>query len=111
MTDQDWQAGFAKSLGVFLNGQAISDGTQHGEPIVDDSFCVLFNAHYEADGVRPAGVEVGRAVDDCAGHQRRATPSSSTQSAGSAAPASASTAPAGHSLPAPAPTKLQPDPA
>ncbi len=47
MTDQDWQSGFARSLGVFLNGSAIPTPDSHGEPIVDDSFYLLFNAHYE----------------------------------------------------------------
>jgi glycogen operon protein len=48
MTDEDWQNGFARTVGVFLNGKAIPTPDQRGEPIVDDSFYVLFNAHYEA---------------------------------------------------------------
>jgi isoamylase len=48
MTDQDWQSGFARTLGVFLNGQGIPTPDGRGEPIVDDSFYLLFNAHYEA---------------------------------------------------------------
>ena len=44
MTEADWDAGFAKSLAVFLNGEAISEPGPHGEPIVDDSFLLLFNA-------------------------------------------------------------------
>ena len=48
MTDQDWQSGFARSVGVFLNGQAIPTPDGRGEPIMDDSFYLLFNAHYEA---------------------------------------------------------------
>jgi len=44
MTDQDWAAGFAKSLIVFLNGDAISEPDQRGERIADDSFLLLFNA-------------------------------------------------------------------
>jgi isoamylase len=44
MCDADWDAGFAKSLAVFLNGDAISEPGQRGEPIVDDSFLLMFNA-------------------------------------------------------------------
>jgi isoamylase len=48
MTDENWEAGFAKSLTVFLNGQAISEPDRRGEPVRDDSFLLLFNAS-EAD--------------------------------------------------------------
>jgi isoamylase len=48
MTDEDWDAGFAKSVAVFLNGQAIVEPDTRGEPVHDDSFLLLFNAHYEA---------------------------------------------------------------
>jgi glycogen operon protein len=47
MTEEDWQSGFAKSLGVFLNGKGSLPPTPQGEPLVDDSFYVLFNAHHE----------------------------------------------------------------
>ena len=47
MSDHDWQAGFAKSLGVFLNGAAIPTMDERGERVVDDSFYVMFNAHHE----------------------------------------------------------------
>jgi isoamylase len=48
MTEEDWQSGFAKSLGVFLNGRGIASPDARGEPLVDDSFLIFFNAHYEA---------------------------------------------------------------
>jgi glycogen operon protein len=44
MTEEDWEAGFAKSLTVFLNGEAITEPDRRGEPIRDDSFLLLFNA-------------------------------------------------------------------
>ena len=44
MTDEDWDAGFAKSLTVFLNGRAISEPDRRGERVSDDSFLLLFNA-------------------------------------------------------------------
>jgi glycogen operon protein len=47
MSDEDWQAGFAKSLGVFLNGDAIQTLDEHGERVADDSFYAMFNAHSE----------------------------------------------------------------
>jgi glycogen operon protein len=45
MTDADWAASYAKSLGVFLNGDAISEPDPRGGKITDDSFLLLFNAH------------------------------------------------------------------
>ncbi len=47
MAEEHWGEGFAKSLAVFLNGQAIPSPDARGERILDDSFYILFNAHYE----------------------------------------------------------------
>ena len=47
MTDDDWQAGFQKSLGVFLNGEALPDVDERGERVRDQDFFLLFNAHHE----------------------------------------------------------------
>ncbi len=47
MSDEDWQHGCARSLGVFLNGDAIPGLDPRGERVVDDTFYVLFNAHHE----------------------------------------------------------------
>jgi isoamylase len=47
MTQRDWQQSGDHVLGVFLNGQEIADRTPRGEPIADDSFLLLFNAHFE----------------------------------------------------------------
>ena len=47
MTDDDWDVGYARSLGVFLNGRAIQGHDEQGRPITDDSFILLFNAHTE----------------------------------------------------------------
>ena len=44
MDDDDWDSGFAKSVGVFLNGQSIHASDAFGGKIVDDSFLILFNA-------------------------------------------------------------------
>jgi pullulanase/glycogen debranching enzyme len=48
MSEEDWQAGFAKSLGVFFNGGAIARPGERGERGEDDNFYVVFNAHHEA---------------------------------------------------------------
>jgi glycogen operon protein len=48
MTDEDWQIGYARTVAMFLNGKAIPTPDDRGEPIHDDSFYLLFNAHSEA---------------------------------------------------------------
>ena len=48
MTDEDWDSGFARSVAVFLNGEAIREPDSRGEPVTDDSFFLLFNGHYES---------------------------------------------------------------
>ncbi len=47
MAEEHWGEGYAKSLGVFLNGEAIPNPHPKGEPVTDDSFYILFNAHHE----------------------------------------------------------------
>jgi isoamylase len=47
MTAADWQNAGAHALGVFLNGRGIGSVSDEGEPIVDSSFVLLLNAHYE----------------------------------------------------------------
>ena len=47
MSPEDWRVGFAKSLGVYLNGRGIPDLGADGRRITDDTFYLLFNAHYE----------------------------------------------------------------
>ncbi|MQY07309.1 glycogen debranching protein GlgX [Actinomadura macrotermitis] len=45
MGEQDWEAGYNKSMYVFLNGDAISEPDRRGARIQDASFLLLFNAH------------------------------------------------------------------
>jgi glycogen operon protein len=47
MTDDDWGAGFSKSVAVFLNGHGIPGRDARGQRVLDDSFLLCFNAHYE----------------------------------------------------------------
>lgn len=45
MSDDDWEAGFGKSIAVYLNGQGIPGLDVRGQRITDDSFVLCFNAH------------------------------------------------------------------
>jgi len=47
MSDADWQVGFAKALGVYLNGRGIPSIDQWGQKIVDDDFFLFFNAGHD----------------------------------------------------------------
>jgi len=47
MAEEDWGRGFAKTLGIFLNGQTIPNPNPRGEPTTDDTFYLLVNAHHE----------------------------------------------------------------
>jgi len=47
MTRRDWENGGARAIGVFLNGDELGSETPRGDEVRDDSFLVLFNAHYE----------------------------------------------------------------
>jgi isoamylase len=47
MQEQNWDDGFGKSIVMFLNGDAIADRDRRGERVVDDSFLMGFNAHFE----------------------------------------------------------------
>jgi isoamylase len=47
MTDEDWDAGFAKSLAMYLNGHGIRETDERGEDVVDDCFYLAFNAGAE----------------------------------------------------------------
>jgi glycogen operon protein len=46
MTQRDW-AKPGHTLGVFLNGDAITSLSPRGEPVADDSFLLLFNAGHD----------------------------------------------------------------
>ncbi len=63
MMDGDWKTGYAKSLGVFINGDAITEPGPRGEPVRDDSFLLLFCADGEAARFTLPGPEFGRRWD------------------------------------------------
>jgi isoamylase len=47
MTQEDWSQADGHKLGMFLNGEEIEAPDPQGNPVIDDSFVVLFNAHHE----------------------------------------------------------------
>ena len=70
MTIDDWRSGFARSLGVFLNGHAITEPGPRGEQITDCDFLLLFNAHSEPVAFTLPGADLGpcwQVVVDTAG--------------------------------------------
>ena len=55
MTEEEWQNGFTRCLGLRLAGDAIEELDDTGAPIVADTFLLLLNAHHEPiDFVLPA---------------------------------------------------------
>ncbi|KAB8184939.1 glycogen debranching protein GlgX [Microbispora catharanthi] len=61
MTDGDWHTGYAKSLAVYVNGDAISEPGPRGERISDETFLLLINAHHENLTFALPGPELGTA--------------------------------------------------
>ncbi|WP_406358587.1 glycogen debranching protein GlgX [Streptomyces sp. NBC_01635] len=47
MSDVDWRRSDAHSVGVFLNGDAIAEPDPRGRRLVDDSFLLLLNSHWD----------------------------------------------------------------
>lgn len=47
MLDEQWNDGFAKAIAIFLNGLEIAEPGEYGERIMDESFLIFFNAHYQ----------------------------------------------------------------
>jgi isoamylase len=47
MNDDEWTSGFVRCVGMLLSGDTMDVRDFRGEPIRDDSFLVLFNAHHE----------------------------------------------------------------
>ena len=44
MQPEDWESGFGRTIGIFLNGRGIRERDKWGEEITDRHFIVLFNA-------------------------------------------------------------------
>jgi isoamylase len=47
MTDESWHAGFVRALGVRLEGNAIDELDERGQPVTGDTLLVLLNAHHD----------------------------------------------------------------
>jgi isoamylase len=47
MNEQDWKNGFAKCLGMLISGSTNDVRDAKGELVRDDTFLLLWNAHYE----------------------------------------------------------------
>ena len=47
MTEKQWLVSYAKAMEIFLNGEGIVTPGRRGERIIDESFLLFFNAHYE----------------------------------------------------------------
>ncbi len=47
MSDEEWSSPFVRCLGMLLSGDTMDVLTFEGEPIRDETFLVLINAHYE----------------------------------------------------------------
>ncbi|HEX8783199.1 MAG TPA: glycogen debranching protein GlgX [Steroidobacteraceae bacterium] len=69
MAGSDWQQEFARCFGVYLAGAAIERRRRRGEPVRDNNFLLLLNAHHEAIRFRVSEILAGkswRAVLDTA---------------------------------------------
>jgi isoamylase len=60
MREEGWSAGNARSMMVFLNGEAIPEPDARGNTIYDDHFLVLFNGQSEATSFTLPPAEYGR---------------------------------------------------
>jgi len=47
MTEDDWNNGLTRCLGLRLGGDTIEDVDDHGDRIMDDTFLILLNAYWE----------------------------------------------------------------
>ncbi|WP_317619398.1 glycogen debranching protein GlgX [Laspinema olomoucense] len=48
MEDEEWGVGFAKAIAVLLNGQEIPRRNRYGQRVIDETFLLFFNAHWES---------------------------------------------------------------
>jgi glycogen operon protein len=48
MEEDNWQEDYAKSLGIFINGQGLRCVDEFGAKMTDDSFYLIFNAYHDA---------------------------------------------------------------
>ena len=61
MTDEEWQRGDARCLGLYLHGDATNEDDDRGRPIIDDDFVLLLNSGHEPIGFPVPRLESGEA--------------------------------------------------
>ena len=57
MSEEEWASPFVRCLGILLSGDATDVLNSHGEPVRDDTFLILINAHHEAIPFLVPGLE------------------------------------------------------
>lgn len=61
MTDEEWNASYARCLGLLLHGDAIEEQDEQGRSIRDDTFLLMLNAHHQPISFRmPQQVGIAR---------------------------------------------------
>ena len=48
MTDEEWDAGWVRTVGIRLGGEALDEMDADGNLVTDDTFLLLLNAHHDA---------------------------------------------------------------
>ena len=48
MSDEEWNQANARTLGMFLSGSSVDETDERGQPVTDENFLLLMNAHYES---------------------------------------------------------------
>ena len=57
MTQEEWSSGHLRCLGMMLSGDTMDIRDAEGQPVRDDTFLMLFNAHHEPVKFELAGAE------------------------------------------------------
>ncbi len=77
MEEENWDAGFGRSIGVFLNGNGIHGRDSRGQRVTDVNFAIFFNAHDDAVDFTLPSEEFGgmwEVVVDTAGNEADSAP-------------------------------------
>ena len=61
MSDEEWNTGYARSIGLLLSGQTMDVRNSQGEPITDDTYVLFFNAHHDKLPFRLPRIRTSRA--------------------------------------------------
>lgn len=47
MNDEDWNSSWVRCIGMLLEGEALREVGENGEPVIDDTLLITFNSHIE----------------------------------------------------------------